>query len=262
MLIKTLILIISSLLATTNAQCPQFWWPMGYFSNSVNFFTEVMRGNNIAYYDALPSADTLRYVQADRVTVAPGGARSISFLKAAFAYMQVNPDVYFCGAFTINFWIRLVAPGVVMDFKDATLANGYQVSLTAGPASTLNLLSRAGGAADVTNLGPATSVTANAWNFVAITFSGVAGQTPVFFQNGAIAPVGSTAGLNAITVIPTCNTMSRTIFGNTASIAITDATGFTGFLSDIKIYNFAMILTQVTARFTAEQSRIFYIQIY
>jgi hypothetical protein len=255
-------LIISSLLAFTNAShlCPQFWWPMGYFSNSVNFFTELIKGDNIAYYDDQPSVDAVvggHFVIADRVTTAPGGARSISFLQAGFPYMQVNPDVYFSGAFTITFWIRLIAVGVVFDFKDATLANGYQISIPDAVPGTLTLISTANGAQAINNIGPATSVTANEWNFAAITFSGVAGETPVFYQNGAAAPTGSTLGLNPITEIPSSNTMARTIFGNTATIAITAGTGFSGALNDLKIYNFQMTLAQVISKFTSEQSKFF-----
>ena len=137
MLLNSFFLIISSLLFFTNAQCPQYWWPMGYFSNSVNFFTEVMKGNNIAFYDQLPSANAIAtgsiYGTADRLgNTGLGGARTIAFLQAGIAYMQVNPAVYFCGAFTISMWINHVAAAsTILDFKDGTLTNGYRISYAA-----------------------------------------------------------------------------------------------------------------------------------
>ena len=71
MLLNSLFLIISTLLATTNAQCPQFWWPMGYFSVSANFFTEVMKNDSASQMDMSPAlADVSIFGITDRVGVA------------------------------------------------------------------------------------------------------------------------------------------------------------------------------------------------
>jgi hypothetical protein len=269
MLLNTLLLIISSLLVTTNAQCPIAWWPLGYFSNSVGFFTEVMRGNNAGYLNMNPlTTDTVApasiYGVMDRVGTNSG--RSITFIPAGTMNLQVNPDFYFCGAFTVTLWINPIAGAagaVVFDFRDATLANGYQLTLAAsGLQLILNSFST-GVATAVANTGAAAaltlgaiSVTAPVWNFVAITFSGVSGSQPSFYNARLTAPTAAQtlATGNAITT-PTCNQISRAFIGNVASSsAVTATTGFGGSLSDLKIYNFQMTLTQVAARYTAELS--------
>ena len=265
MLLNTLLLIISSLLATTNAQCPIAWWPMSYFSNSINFFTEVMRGNNIGFMDAdwkvLEIVSILTpYGLKDRVGT--NSARSISFLPGAVQNMQVNPDYYFCGAFTVTLWLNPLAAtiGVIFDFKDSTLANGYQLQLNAAGTGVI-LISSATGTTAVTNTG-ATTLTIGAttlagvkWNFVAITFSGVTGTFPSFY-NGLNSAPSSAQSITPVAInTPVCNQMSRSFIGNQADLSgLSTNTGFSGSLNDLKIYNYQMSLAQVAARFTAEQS--------
>jgi hypothetical protein len=258
MLLNTLLLIISSLLAFTNAQCPQFWWPMGYFSSSVNFFTEVMRGNNIAYLDTAPAVDVSplgHYTTVDRLgATGLGMANSISFLQAAVNHARVPPDFYICGAFTITMWIRVAAAvaGAILDFKDALLANGYLLSLDAtGRIPSITPLPAGNGVAAAP--GNVLGTVAGLWNFMAITFSGTSGTAPNYFGSTTAAqPSAAQASAVTIAPVPTCNIMTRNYIGNGAVTPISATGGFSGALSDLKIYNFAMSLAQVQTRWTAE----------
>jgi hypothetical protein len=257
MLLNAFLVIITLFLANTNAQCPQFWWPMGYFNNSINFFTEVMNGNNIAFYDQSPSVNAIAtgsiYGTADRLgNTGLGGARTIAFIQAGITYMQVNPAVYFCGAFTISMWINHVAvASTILDFKDGTLTNGYRISnAAAGTTPILTPLPAGAGASTAA----AAVLTPAAWNFFVVSFSGVTGAFPQFFGSlGSIvtAPAAAQAGSAPITSIPACNTMTRAIIGNAFATPMA-ASGLSGLLSDLKIYNFAMSLAQVQAKFSAE----------
>ena len=191
MLLNSLFLIISTLLATTNAQCPQFWWPMGYFSVSANFFTEVMKNDSASQMDMSPAlADCSIFGITDRVGVV--GNRAIGFSSAGLQNMQVNPDFYFCGAFTMTLWINPAANGVVLDFKDLTLDNGYQFGIAT--AGQMSLISRSAGVS-VTNVGSATALSIGTlatpvWNFAVITFSGITGDLPSKYASTTFQPSG------------------------------------------------------------------------
>lgn len=167
--------------------------------------------------------------------------------------MQVNPDYYFCGAFTMTLWINPAADGSVLDFKDLTLANGYLFSI-ANTARQMSLISRSAGVS-VTNLGIATALsigtlTTPAWNFAVISFSGVTGDTPSMYASTTAQVLATSASITT----PVCNIYSRAFIGNRATYPLAAASGFTGALNDLKICNFQMSLAQVQARWTAEIS--------
>jgi len=91
--LKTSLIIIASLLSFTYAQCPIAWWPLGYFSKNVTFFTEVMKGNDIGYLTLNPAAAAFAgsssiYGIPDRIGA--NSARSISFIQSGQMALQVN----------------------------------------------------------------------------------------------------------------------------------------------------------------------------
>ncbi len=159
-------------------------------------------------------------------------------------------------------WINPVnGAGAVFDFRDSTLANGHQLTLSAsGRQLILNSFSNGIalvniGAVDALAVG-AFSTTSPVWNFVAIKFSGVSGSQPLFYSAQVNPPsfAQQLVTANGITT-PICNQISRAFIGNIAGVQ-TYNSGFSGSLSDLKIYNFEMTLAQVMVRFTAEQSKL------
>jgi len=151
----------------------------------------------------------------------------------------------------MTLWINPAADGAVLDFKDLTLANGYLFSI-ANTARQMSLISRSAGVS-VTNLGIATALsigtlTTPAWNFAVISFSGVTGDTPSMYASTTAAPTtAQVLATSASITTPVCNIYSRAFIGNRATYPLAAASGFTGALNDLKIYNFQMSLAQVQA---------------
>ncbi len=162
----------------------------------------------------------------------------------------------------MTLWINPVSvAGAVFDFRDSTLANGHQLTLSAsGRQLILNSFSNGIAVVNTGAVGALAvgsfSTTFPVWNFVAIIFSGVSGSQPLFYSAQVNPPSGAQqlATANGITT-PICNQISRAFIGNIAGVQ-TYTSGFSGSLSDLKIYNFGMTQAQVIARFTAELGKL------
>lgn len=242
MLINTFLLLISTLLAFANAQCPSYWWPMSTASRSVNFLSEVMVGDN-AYVVVGTTVTAATFATNDRI-----GANSFrSILFPAAVNIQLAADTYFCtGSFTISAWVNPAAVNAIIQFLDARDNNalGVTFSMTAGALLSLQVNAQ-------TAITGATQLTA-AWHFVAVTYSG-AGTTPNFFT--AVTNVGTTtavAGSGAIGTAPSCTVLTRTMVSGTGTL--TTAAAFA--MNDLKIYNFALSNAQINTRFSAELGKL------
>lgn len=260
MIFEKFLLIIATFFVASNAQCPTYWWPLSPATPSINFFSEVMRGDNIFYFTGIPLATSIvTFTTADRTTTA-SGYRSFTFALAGS--LQVAPDTYFCnGVFTISIWIKgtaAAATGVLLEFRDsaatATLTgNGVTVGFAADPYKPQLIVN----AQPVSISTAAAGLTNNAWNFLAITYAG-ANLNPIFYsQTIATASITGNPGTVTIPVAPTCTTMIKNFIGtdiaNTVATSLFAIQGITS-LNDLKIYNSALSATQIQSRYTAEIS--------
>jgi hypothetical protein len=246
MLLKTIFLTISSLIAIASAQCPSYWWPMSPATASVNFFSEVMRGDNIQQYVG-PTLAASSLVLLDRTT------KYLTITLAATQTMTAAADAYFCnGAFSIALFLRYTADAAaaatIVDFKDVNSA-GVQFNLASTTSLSLVITGTTATSAAIS------TPSAGTWNFVVVTYSG-AGSVPAFYFTNNLATL-STLTTNpantAIAIAPTCTSMVKSFIGST----VTGTQVVLGSMNDLKIYNFGLSATQVAARYAAELCKFF-----
>lgn len=244
---KTILLIISSLLAIVKSQCPSYWWPLTTGSGSVGFLSEIMKGDNIAGISG-PQVQALFYGSGvDRI----GNAAGYRIMTTAITNTFILPPAYyFCnGAFSITFWILQPTQGVatLADFKDIN-GNGVIVALTGAGVPTLGINA-------ITPITGTGTVIALTWSFVAITFAGT-GTGPVFYTaaNVPIPSTLTTATGGVINGQPSCNLMLRSSLSNLRTAPLDG--GLLGSLNDFKIYNFVLSSSQVTNRLIAETCKL------
>jgi hypothetical protein len=253
MIINKVFLIFASFFVATKAQCPTWWWPMSAATSGVNFFSEVMRGNNIIAIPGGAAATLATFSNNDRM---PAGRRFKSLTMTAVQFMVLPADTYFCnGAFTFTLFINQAAAGAgtIADFIDVAGTNIVTYSIVAGAASFTLII----GTTTVTS-GATTALTNGAWFFVAVSYAG-SGSIPNFFSTtvATVAIPAAVAGGAAAPTAPTCTTMITALIGSTT--ANPPAAPITASnLNDFKIYNFALSTAQVQARYSAEvATRVF-----
>jgi len=235
--------------------CPTYWWPMSAVSKSVGFFTEVMKGNNIASIAGTFSSDTFK--NPDRLAANP--YRSIT-LSSNVLYLPA--DTYFCNAaFTISFFVRL--PGVdnfvFADFKDSS-GSGVQFKINGANVEITTFALFIGTITDANKKISANIATPapNKWYFIAVSYGG-SGSSPSFYLADATAAVTLTAiatnpANGLFTTALSCNNMVQAVIGKDAADA---GVPLNGRLNDFKIYNFALSIDQIQARYNAETGNFF-----
>jgi hypothetical protein len=247
---KVTILIILSFFVATNAQCPTWWWPMSNVNASINFFSEVMKGNNIVAMPGVSAGAINTFSVSDRLGILRN-YKSISL--TAVQYIVLPADSYFCnGAFTITLFIRQVvaAAGVIADFIDVAGTNIVKYEIASSTTSKLTI-----GATTVTSV-THTTITDGAWFFLAVSFGG-SNFSPNFYVASAVSVFIPPAvpGLTAASTAPTCTTMISAIIGASTANPPASPLGASS-LNDFKIYNFALTTAQVQARYAAEVGNI------
>jgi hypothetical protein len=250
MIINKVFLIFASFFVATKAQCPTWWWPMSAATSSVNFFSEVLRGNNII---AMPNvaADTLTtFSKPDRMSA---GKQYKSLSVTAAQFIVLPADTYFCnGAFTITLFINQVAAaaGNIADFIDVAGSNIVTYSIASTSTFTLKI-----GTTTVTS-GTTTTLTNNAWFFVAVSYGG-SGSIPNFFATtvATVTTPSAVAGGAAAPTAPTCTIMTAAQIGSTIANPPTTPITAASF-NDFKIYNSALSTAQVQARYSAEVGKL------
>jgi hypothetical protein len=255
MILNKVILIISSFFVATNAQCPTWWWPMSNVNSSINFFSEVMRGNNIIAMPGVSAATINTFSVPDRMAA---GKNYKSITLTAIQYIVLPADSYFCnGAFTITFFYADIAVAdatTFADFLDVTSTNS--VTFAIGTAATETFTLKIGATTSTSGTLTAYAGSATAFAFVAVSYGG-AGSTPIFFQSTVAsnsAPPG-VPGFTPIPIAPTCSIMTIAHIGaSTANPP--DSPLARSSLNDFKIYNFGLTTAQVQARYAAEVGKI------
>jgi hypothetical protein len=250
MILNKVILIISSFFVATNAQCPTWWWPMSNANSSINFFSEVMRGNNILAMPGVSAATINTFSVPDRMAA---GRNYKSITLTAIQYIVLPADSYFCnGAFTITLFVKqtVVAAGVIADFIDVAGTNIVKYEIASRATSKLTI-----GATTVIS-STHTTITDGAWFFLAVSYGG-SGSTPIFYAT-TVAPVASPVAVAsgaAASTAPSCSIMTTAHIGaSTANPP--DSPLASSSLNDFKIYNFGLTLAQVQARYAAEVGKI------
>ena len=248
MILNKIILIISSIVIATNAQCPTWWWPMSNAYSGVNFFSEVMRGQNIVTTLGV-AADALNtFSTSDRL--ASRNYKSIAL--GAKQFIVLPADTYFCnGAFTISFFLfdAAVAAATIADFLDVATTNIVRLEIVDATSLKLTI----GSVGSTSN---AITTIPTAWTFLAVSYGGSVGTTPNFFSAPVSAPAttpSAISGQTAITTGPSCSVMTQGTIG--AKIDGTSPMDVSRF-NDFKIYNFALSTQQVQNRFTAEVGKL------
>jgi hypothetical protein len=250
---KVTILIILSFFVATNAQCPTWWWPMSNVNASINFFSEVMKGNNIVAMPGVSAGAINTFSVSDRLGILRN-YKSISL--TAVQYIVLPADSYFCnGAFTIPF---LYADTVVADattFADfLDVASTNSVTFAIGIAATETFTLKIGATTSTSGILTPYSGSATSFAFVVVSYGG-AGSTPIFFQSTVASftvPIGVPG--SSIPIAPTCSIMTAHI-GSTTANPPASPLGISSF-NDFKIYNFALTTAQVQARYAAEVGNI------
>jgi hypothetical protein len=247
MILNKVILIISSFFVATNAQCPTWWWPMSNVNSSINFFSEVMRGNKILAMPGVSPGAINTFSVSDRLAN-PRNYKSITLTDTQFIVLPA--DTYFCnGAFTITLFVKqaTAAAGIIADFIDVAGTNIVKYEIASSTTSKLTI-----GATTVTS-GTHTTITNGAWMFLAVSYGG-SNFSPNFYVTSFSISPSLVPGISNAPIAPTCTTMISAIIG--ASTA-TNPSGFLiASINDFKIYNFGLTTTQVQARYAAEVGKI------
>jgi len=247
---KITILIILSFFVATNAQCPTWWWPMSNVNSSINFFSEVMRGNNIVAMPGVSQGAINTFSVFDRMAF---GKNYKSITLSPTQFIVLPADTYFCnGAFTITLFLKqaAVAAGVIADFIDLAGTNIVKYEIESATSSKLTI-----GTTTVTS-GTHTPITNGAWFFLAVSYEG-SNSSPNFY----VASVASfftpqaVPGLTAAPTAPTCTTMISAIIGASTANPPASPLGASS-LNDFKIYNFGFSTARFQARYTAEVGKI------
>ena len=215
---------------------------MSNVNSSINFFSEVMRGNNIIAMPGVSAATIITFSVPDRMATGRN-YKSITLTDTQFIVLPA--DTYFCnGAFTITLFLKqtTAAAGVIADFIDVAGTNIVKYEIASSTTSKLTI-----GATTVIS-STHTTITA-AWMFLAVSYGGF---VPNFFVTTVVSGSVPLAipGVSAAPTAPTCTTMISAIIG--ASTA-TNPSGFLiASINDFKIYNFALTTAQIQARYAAE----------
>jgi hypothetical protein len=242
---KVTILIILYFFVATNAQCPTWWWPMSNANSSINFFSEVMKGNNIVATPGVSQGAINTFSVFDRMTTAKN-YKSITLSPTQFIVLPA--DTYFCnGAFTITLFLKqaAVAAGVIADFIDLAGTNIVKYEIASATSSKLTI----GTTAIISSAH--TALTNDIWYFLAVSYGG-SNFSPSFYVTTVVSgsPPQLILGSSVAPTAPTCTTMISAIIG--ASTSTTPSGFLIASINDFKIYNFALTTAQVQARYTAE----------
>ena len=251
MILNKVILIISSFFVATNAQCPTWWWPMSNANSSINFFSEVMRGNNIIAMPGVSAATINTFSVPDRMAA---GRNYKSITLTAIQYIVLPADSYFCnGAFTITLFVKqaTAAAGVIADFIDVAGTNIVKYEIASSTTSKLTI-----GATTVIS-GAHTAITNGAWMFFAVSYGGSVDTTPFFYATTVASGTlpAAIAGSTVAPTAPSCSIMTTAHIGASTANPPASPLGFSSF-NDFKIYNFGLTAAQVQARYAAEVGKI------
>ncbi len=136
---KVTILIILSFFVLINAQCPTWWWPLSNVNSSINFFSEIMKGNNIVATPGVSQGAINTFSVFDRMA---SGKNYKSITLSSTQFIVQPADNYFCnGAFTITLFEKqaTTAAGVIADFLDVAGTNIVKYEIASTTTSKLTI---------------------------------------------------------------------------------------------------------------------------